>query len=139
MSTHNPLAALSAEFPFDKIAASPPLCGPVLRMMACPVGCGAAAAVVASERFVRAHGLERQAVEIAGQAMVTDVPASLGPEGRSFLALAGVEMAREAARKAFAAARTRPEEVDVAECHNCFSCNELFMVRRSARGRPYLG
>ena len=38
-----------------------------------PTSDGAGAAVLASEDFVRRHGLEQQAVEIVAQEMVTDL------------------------------------------------------------------
>lgn len=38
-----------------------------------PTSDGAGAAVLASEAFVRKHGLENQAVEIVAQEMVTDL------------------------------------------------------------------
>ena len=41
-----------------------------------PTSDGAACAILASEGFVKRHGLERQAVEIVGQAMFTDLPST---------------------------------------------------------------
>ncbi len=45
---------------------------PLTKLQCCPTSDGGAAAVLASERFVKEHGLEAQAVEIVGQAMTTD-------------------------------------------------------------------
>jgi len=43
------------------------------RQHCCPTSDGSGAAIIASEDFVKKHGLEHKAVEIIGQAMVTDV------------------------------------------------------------------
>lgn len=41
-----------------------------------PTSDGSACAIIASEDFVRKHGLEHQAVEIVGQTMATDLPST---------------------------------------------------------------
>ena len=41
-----------------------------------PTSDGSAAAILASEDFVKKHGLESQAVEILAQSMATDLPSS---------------------------------------------------------------
>ncbi len=43
---------------------------------ACPMASGAAAAIVCTEEFVIANGLQHKAVEIVSQAMVTDMASS---------------------------------------------------------------
>lgn len=123
-SKHNPYAAMQMEIPLQTIAKSKALYGPILRMQACPVACGAAAAVLCSESFVRRNNLQDRAVCIAGQALVTDVPGSFDS---SIMNLAGYGLAKMAAQKALKEANTKPSDVQVVECHDCFSCNELFM------------
>ena len=49
---------------------------PLTKLQCCPTSNGAACAIVASEDFVRKHGLEGQAVEIIGQSMATDLPST---------------------------------------------------------------
>ena len=49
---------------------------PLTKLQCSPTSDGSACAVVASERFVEEHDLWEQAVEIAGQAMVTDMPST---------------------------------------------------------------
>ena len=41
-----------------------------------PTSDGSAAAILASEDFVRKHGLESQAIEIVAQSMATDLPST---------------------------------------------------------------
>ena len=82
-----------------------------------------AAAVVASEAFVKKHGLQSQAVEILGMAMATDLPSSF--DEKSCIKMVGYDMTRSAARKVYEQSGFGPEDVDVVELHDCFSCNEL--------------
>jgi acetyl-CoA acyltransferase len=72
---------------------------------------------------VEEHGLWDQAVEIAGQAMVTDMPSSF--EERSSIKIVGFDMSKQAADRAYDEAEIGPEDVDVIELHDCFSANEL--------------
>ena len=50
---------------------------PLTKLQCSPTSDGSAAAVIASERFVDEHGLGDRAIEIAGQAMVTDLRSSI--------------------------------------------------------------
>jgi sterol carrier protein 2 len=79
--------------------------------------------VVASERFVDEQNLWEGAVEIAGQAMVTDLSSTF--EGNSSIMVCGFELSRLAAEQALAEAGTAIADVDVVELHDCFSTNEL--------------
>jgi acetyl-CoA acetyltransferase len=49
---------------------------PLTKLQCCPTSDGGAAAVLASEDFVRERGLEARAVEILGIEMATDLPSS---------------------------------------------------------------
>jgi hypothetical protein len=52
--------------------------GVMTRLMACPPTCGAAAALIVSEKFAKKHGL-RTDVQILAQAMATDPVESFDP------------------------------------------------------------
>jgi sterol carrier protein 2 len=86
---------------------------------------GAACNIVASEAFVRAHGLENQAIEIVAQALATDTPDAF--TGDDAMAVVGFGMTQRAADKVFKAAGARRDEVGVVELHDCFAANELIM------------
>lgn len=60
----------------EQISSSPKVFGPLTKLQCCPTSDGSAAAILASERFVRSHGLEAQAVEILGMEMSTDLPST---------------------------------------------------------------
>ncbi|RCW69447.1 lipid-transfer protein [Pseudorhodoferax soli] len=95
--------------------------GVMTRLMACPPTCGAAAAIVCTEAFARKHGL-RSDVRILAQAMTTDPATSFEPP--SLIAYAGFYMAQAAAQKVYEQAGVGPQDIRVAELHDCFAQNE---------------
>jgi acetyl-CoA acetyltransferase len=97
---------------------------PLTKLQCSPTSDGAAAVVVASERFVDEHDLWDGAVEIAGQALVTDMPSSFADD-TDCIRIVGYDMSKEAARRAYEEAGASPDDVDVCELHDCFSANEL--------------
>jgi acetyl-CoA acetyltransferase len=123
-STNNPYAQFQTEYSLDEIAQAPMIHEPLTKLQCSPTSDGAAAAIVASERFVDEHGLSDQAIEIAGQAMTTDFPSSLD-DSADCITIVGYDMSREAAKRAYEEAGVGPQDVDVVELHDCFSANEL--------------
>ena len=91
--------------------------------MCSPTSDGGAAAIVCSEAFVKKHGLEDRAVELAGLGIATDSVRLY--EDRSRIELAGADMSRRAAEKAYKQAGISPSDVQVLELHDCFAPNEL--------------
>ena len=102
--------------------ASPALYSPLTLLQSCPSSSGAAAAVVASERFVREHGLSDRAVEIVAQTMATDFASTFSGGD---IAMIGADLTRAVARRAYEQSGLGPEDADVIELHDCFSTNEL--------------
>jgi acetyl-CoA acetyltransferase len=123
-SVNNPYAQFQTEYSLDEIKAAPMIHEPLTKLQCSPTSDGAAAAIVASERFVDEHGLWEQSIEIAGQAMVTDLKSSFD-EGADCIKIVGYDMSKEAARRAYEEAQVGPEDVQVIELHDCFSANEL--------------
>jgi len=72
---------------------------------------------------VKKHGLEKRAIEIVGQAMATDFDSSF--DERSMIKAVGFDMTKKAAEKVYRQSGLGPENVNVVELHDCFSCNEL--------------
>jgi len=122
-SVNNPYSQFQEEYSLEEILAAPVVYEPLTKLQCCPTSDGAGAAILASEDFVRRHGLQGQAVEIAGMAMTTDYPSSF--EERSDMKLVGWDMTRNAAHKSYEQSGVGPENVDVVELHDCFSTNEL--------------
>jgi sterol carrier protein 2 len=121
-AARNPVALFRKEVTVEEVMASPVLIGPMTRLMACPPTCGAAAAIVCSEAFAKANGLDHR-VRIVAQAMTTDTPSTF--EARNMMQLVGSDMARAAADQVYQAAGIGAEDVDVVELHDCFATNEL--------------
>ena len=123
-SVNNPYAQFQTEYSLQEIKDAPLIHEPLTKLQCSPTSDGAAAAVIASERFVDEHDLWDRAVEIAGQAMVTDMPSSFSDD-TDCIRIVGYDMSREAARRAYEQAGIDASQVDVCELHDCFSANEL--------------
>jgi acetyl-CoA acetyltransferase len=122
-SVNNPYSQFQDEYSLEEILAAPQIFGPLTKLQCCPTSDGSAAAIVASEDFVRVHGLVDQAIEILGMAMTTDMPSSF--DEKSMMKMVGADMTRKAAEKVFEQSGLGPEDVDVVELHDCFSTNEM--------------
>ncbi len=96
--------------------------GVMTRLMACPPTCGAAAAVLVSERFAKKHGL-RTNVQILAQSLTTDPPEAFDPP--SMLSWVGSHMTRAAVNQVYEKAGVGPDDIDVCELHDCFAQNEV--------------
>ena len=122
-AVNNPLALFRKEVSTEDVMNAPMIWpGVMTRLMACPPTCGGAAALLVSESFAKAKGLNT-AVHIAAQAMTTDRPSTF--ESGDMMRLVGYDMAKEAADKVYAEAGIGPDSLDVVELHDCFAQNEL--------------
>ncbi|MFP6630710.1 MAG: lipid-transfer protein [Myxococcota bacterium] len=121
-SVNNPYSQFQDEYSLEDILNARTVFGPLTKLQCCPTSDGAGAAIVASEDFVKKHGLEDQAVEILGMAMTTDFPSSYE---KSMIKMVGSDMTKAAGEKVYEQSGFGPENVDVVELHDCFSCNEM--------------
>jgi sterol carrier protein 2 len=122
-SVNNPYSQFQDEYSLEQIKAAPMVWEPLTKLQCCPTSDGAGAAILASEEFVKKHGLQKNAVEILGMAMTTDFKTTFSE--KSSMKLVGYDMTKEAARSVYEQAGVGPENVDVVELHDCFSANEL--------------
>jgi acetyl-CoA acyltransferase len=122
-SADNPYAQFRDVYTLDEILEARQIHAPLTKLQCSPTSDGAGAAILASEAFVREHGLEDRAVEIRAQSMVTDVPGTF--DRGSVISLVGADMTHEAARQVFDRSGLTIDDVDVIELHDCFSTNEL--------------
>jgi acetyl-CoA acyltransferase len=122
-SVNNPYAQFQDEYTLEDIKAAKEIYAPLTKLQCSPTSDGSAAAIVASERFVDEHDLWDRAIEIVGQALVTDMTSTF--EAKSAIAVVGADMTRKAAERALEEAQIDVGEVDVVELHDCFSANEL--------------
>lgn len=121
-AAHNPDAVFRTPLTVEEVLASPAIYGPLTRLQCCPPTCGAAAAVLTSESFARARGLDTS-VSIAAQAMTTDTPETFTEQDR--MKLVGYDMTRKAAAQVYERAGIDPYDLPVVELHDCFTTNEL--------------
>lgn len=118
----NPYALFTEPLTLEQVMQSPPIFGPLTRLMCCPPTCGAAAVVVVSEAHARRKGL-RGLVELAGMALVTDQADSF--ESGSMIDVVGASQTRRASALAYAQAGIGPDDIDVVELHDCYASNEV--------------
>ena len=88
---------------------------------------GAGCCIIASEDFVRKHGLQNQAIEIVAQALTTDDPSTF--ETKSAMNVVGFTMSKNCADQVFSDAGFKHgegrDQVGVVELHDCFAANEV--------------
>lgn len=121
-AVHNERAIFRKEVSVDEVMASPRVTSLLTRLQCCPPTCGAAAAILCSPDFARRHGLDDR-VSIVAQSMTTDFPSTFADH--DLMKVVGYDMTAAAAAAVYAEAGIGPEEVDVAELHDCFTANEL--------------
>ena len=122
-SVNNPYAQFQVEYTLDEVLAAKTIYGPVTKLQCSPTSDGSGAVILASEAFVEEHDLADRAVEMVGQAMVTDMRSTF--DDKSAISLVGADMTRKAAEQVYAQAGISAADVDVIELHDCFSTNEL--------------
>ncbi len=122
-SKNNPYAQFQTEYSLEEIKESREIYSPLTKLQCSPTSDGSAAAIVASERFVEQHDLWDKAIEIVGQAMITDMSSTF--DSASSINVVGADMSRVAGRQALEEAEADIADVDVVELHDCFSANEL--------------
>jgi acetyl-CoA acetyltransferase len=122
-ASKNPLSVFQDVLTEEDVLASPAMLpGVMTRLMACPPTCGAAAALLVSPAFARRHAL-KPVVRIAAQAMTTDLPNTFEP--RDIINLIGSDMTRRAAEAVYEMSGVGPNDIRVAELHDCFAQNEV--------------
>jgi sterol carrier protein 2 len=122
-SVNNPYSQFQDEYSLQQILDAPVVYEPLTKLQCCPTSDGAGAAILASEEFIRRHKLQAKAVEILGMAMTTDYRSTF--DDKSCIKLVGSDMTKQAAQKVYEQSGFGPENVDVVELHDCFSCNEM--------------
>jgi acetyl-CoA acetyltransferase len=111
-SVMNPLAQYTFPMTVDEVLADREVAYPLTRAMCAPVGDGAAAAILCSDRFLKAHSASR------GVAIRASILRSGKREG-------GHDTGPRAAKAAFEAAGVGPQDIDVAEVHDATAYGEV--------------
>jgi acetyl-CoA C-acetyltransferase len=114
----NPLAQFQKEITMEKALSSQVVSWPLKLYDACPITDGSATVILASEEAARR--LTDTPVWIRGIGFSSD-SANLSKRAD----YVGLRATVDASRKAYAAAKVGPEDIDVATCHDCFTIAEL--------------
>lgn len=121
-AANNPFALFRNPISLEEVMAAKEIFAPLTRLQCCPPTCGGAAAILVSRDFARRHNMT-PAVKIAAQAMTTDRPSTF--EAHDMRRVVGYDMTRAAAQQVYEMAGVGPEDIRVAELHDCFTANEL--------------
>lgn len=119
----NPYAQFQKAVTLEEVLGSRPIFGPLTMFQCCPTTSGAAAAVVVSRDYARKKGL-RADVEIAAQALTTDFESSFGGD---LVKLVGFDVTAAGAAEVYEKSGIGPEDVRVAEVHDCFTTHEFLI------------
>ncbi|MFZ2178609.1 MAG: lipid-transfer protein [Rhodococcus sp. (in: high G+C Gram-positive bacteria)] len=121
-AARNPLAVFRDPIDLDTVMSSKHIWGPLTLLMCCPPTNGAAAAIVCSEEFARAHGLDAS-IRIRAQSMVTDLAGTF--DTTDMMKVAGYDMTAKASAEVYEQSGVDPLDIPVVELHDCFSTNEV--------------
>ena len=136
---NNPKAQFQKKLTLEEALNAPPVVPPLTLYDCCPITDGAAAVIIACEE--KAKDLtDRPLVYIRGGAQVSLHSVSANWPGKH---LADWEHMRVAAKKAYESAKVGPEDIDVAQTHDCFSISEVIEVEelgfcKKGEGGPFV-
>jgi acetyl-CoA acetyltransferase len=127
---HNPFAQRQKVRTLDDVMGEEPLSGTLTRLQCCPVGEGAAAALVASEEAIEALGVDpARAVRV--RASVATSERRYAP-GRNW----DTELTGETVARALREAEVDVNELDVVELHDAFTVEELLYLEAMGLCEP---
>lgn len=112
----NPRSQYRKQLTIEEVISSRIISYPLRRLDCCPIGDGAAAVVVASGDFAKSR--DREGVLLAASALTTGMRDGLDD-------ITSSDTTARAARQAYEMAGLGPEDIDVAEVHDCFTVAEI--------------
>jgi acetyl-CoA acetyltransferase len=125
----NPNAQRQKARTLDEVLAPPAMSGHLTRLQCCPVGEGAAAAIVASDDALQRLGLDpTRAVRVLSSASRSETVY----DGENFDAA----LTRETAAQALADAGITVADLDVVELHDAFTVEELLYIEAMGLSAP---
>ncbi len=117
----DPYAHFQSEITMQQVLDSPPVCHPLHLLDCCPQPDGSAAVLIVSAE--RAKEFTDKPVWVAGFGVATDHPYM--HEKSSYVGLPATTMAAE---RAYAMSGVSPDEIDMAEVHDCFTITEILDI-----------
>ncbi len=125
-STMNPKAQYRKDMTWEEVLADKPITYPLTRPMCAPTGEGCAAAIVCSERWLKAHPEIRDPVLIRSSVLVS------GRDRGDF----DQDISGRAAQIAFPKAGLKPRDIDVLEVHDATTFGEIFQTSQAGFCKP---
>lgn len=116
-SVHNPLAQFTFPMTVEEVLSDREVSYPLTRAMCAPVGDGAAAAVLCSERYLKKRGSAR-AIRIRASVL------------RSGTRVGESDICTRASKAAYGMAGLGPEDIDVVELHDATAFGELHQTEQ---------
>ena len=119
---NNPYAQRQKAVTLEEVLAGPRISGSLTRLQCCPVGEGAAAAIVASDDAIEKLRIDRS--------RAVRVTASISRSERIYRGEKNfdAELTRETVAQAYEQAQISPQDLDVVELHDAFTIEELLYV-----------
>ena len=118
----NPISQYQEEVTVEEVLEARPIAPPVSLLDSCPITDGASAVVLVSPEYADKEGVEASAV-VVGSGASTD---TLALQDRA--SLSRTTAAESAAKRAYENADVTPDDIDVAEVHDCFTIAEALAV-----------
>jgi acetyl-CoA C-acetyltransferase len=125
----NPKANYRKELGLEEILSSEVITSPLKKFDCCANADGASCIIVA--RGDVAKGIAKIPIWIIGLGAATDTMSMAGRES-----LTGLQCAQEAAKQAYKMAGVGPEDIDVAEVHDCFTVSEILAYEDLGFAKP---
>ena len=115
-SVNNPYAQFQTEYTLEEIKDAPMIHEPLTKLQCSPTSDGAAAAIVACERFVDEHGLWRPGDRDRRPGDGHRPRSSPSTSSADCITIVGYDMSREAAERAYEEARSAPRTWTSSSC-----------------------
>jgi len=125
----NPKANYRKELGLEEILSSEVITSPLKKFDCCANADGASCIIIA--RGDVAKGIAKIPIWIIGLGAATDTMSMAGRES-----LTGLKCAQEAAKQAYKMAGIGPEDIDVAEVHDCFTVSEILAYEDLGFAKP---
>lgn len=125
----NPKATYRKEVTLEEVMTSAPVASPLKMFDACANADGSSCIILASADV--AKRVSKAPIWIAGLGAATD---TMSMSGRK--SLTSLSCAKDAAAQAYKMANLKPQDIDVAEVHDCFTISEILAYEDLGFARP---
>ena len=125
----NPKATYRKELSLEDILSSEVITSPLKKFDCCANADGSSCVIVA--RGDVAKGITNTPIWIIGLGAATDTMTMAGRES-----LTGLRCAQEAGKQAYKMAGVKPQDIDVAEVHDCFTISEILAYEDLGFAKP---